>query len=340
MKNRYKDLFQSAQLINAGLIDELNGYKLGFNPQSAPSRMRQAYTKMLTASDLAQCVNRYVWDLKPVTNLTSQEIESLFYQCGALCFFREGDHLIISPFALLGELNPYGRLTEIQPIDLGGHVYGPVRGVIDSDGSKVSTRDEAAVVIYDYTHFYQPGYETSRRTINQNSTIEDQVNVFVQLRTNIDLSVKKALALCDNEDQKSQVLRQVSTLLHADAPIIPISKGKGGVNGQIEMFNFDNNFNTQNYCQQIDYYDKIRRQFNGVPTPDTFEKKERKITEESENSNVHTSLMLIDGYTQRFAGLEMCKKYLKLDGIESCSVEINDILKIHRPEWEIENEEI
>lgn len=326
MRNRqYKKLYQESLLRENGLIDKLNT----FNPSFGTSFKRKIYSQMLVAKDLATCCNRYVWDRLPI-NLTSQQLESLFYRFGSLCFYVDKGHLMISPYALQGQLQPYGRLEKIIPIDLAGKMHKTALSVIDINGGNTPTDSNVAVVINDYTADYQDILQAPRALINRETTIADEVEVYRQLHNNVKLSLKKALALCDNDKQRNQIQRQVENFFLSDNPIQAVSRSDYDnrlSDMPVEMWGFDNDFNTQNYCQTISFYDKERRSFNGIPSPDTFEKKERMITDEAENANVHTDLMLQDGYLQRLNGLLLVKKYIKAEGVESIEVNIADVLK-------------
>lgn len=311
MKN-YKNLYkwtlhqfnQVMEKLNSGQLNPLN--VLGFDDK--------AYTNMLIAKDRVQCANRLVWsDLE--MNLTSQELETMFYDFGSLILFENGrGEAQFSKFTKIGELNPYGKLSKIQPIDFAGKPYDVVRSVISpSDTRPLQAGEPFAVVINDYTTYSFLENELSRAVLNKTTTIKDQVAVFSQLHNNVILSIKKAIALCDNEDQRNVVLKHVADMLDPSCPITVLvanDKNKGkALEGEVQFANFNNTFDTQNYCQTIDYYDKIRRGFNGVPSPDTFEKKERKITAESENSMAHIKLVLFDALKQRQNALELFNKY-------------------------------
>lgn len=319
--NKYKQCIAQMQLQLNGLLNDLNSRN---NPLEVFSRVGKGYKNMLSARDMFLCANRYIWENLPI-NFTSQELESLFYTYGSLCFFDHNNKLIIARYTSTGELNSEGKLSKIIPIDFSGKAYKTCLNVLQPKSEEVVGTNNA-IIINDYTALYQRDGIVPRGTINADSTIADQIEVLKQLRINIKLSIKKAIALCKDDDQKNAVLQQANTIFNNDYPIIPLSGGKGELDNLIEMWNFDKNFDTQNYCQQIEYYDKIRRKFNGIPSPDTFEKKERKITAESANDNDDTFLTLYDGFLQRKNGLELCKKYLKVDGIEKVDIKINPIL--------------
>lgn len=290
------------------------------------------YNQMLISRDGVLCANRYKWTNLPI-NLTSQQLEMMFYKYKSLCFFVENDILKVTTYAKVGRLNPYGMLDKIQPIDFAGKTYKTVKTVINYDGQEVPEGEDVAVIIDDYTSLISDGgiSDFSRLSINSQTTIKDQVNVYRQLAQNISLSVKKAIALCDNEEQKRVIMQQANQIIDPNVPIVPVVKGKKS-NGMsesvpVEMWNWQNSFDTQNYCQQIDFYDKVRRIFNGIPAPDTFEKKERKVTAETENTDAHTDIVLDDGLFTRRYGLELIKKYFKDERIQKINVGLTDVLK-------------
>ena len=335
--NKYKQLYQQSMLVNQGLIDTI--YDNSFNPNVKMSFDRQAYTNMLTAKDLVLCANRYVWKGLPI-NLTSQQLESMLYQWGSLAMFEnDKGELVFSRYTQEGDLNPYGLLDKIQPIDMAGKAYDVVRAVIHSaNQAELKEGDKVCIIVNDYTSFTQITDELSRFAINSATTIKDQVTVHSQLMTNIFVSVKKALALCETEEQKNIVTQQVNAMLDPSKIIVPVSvtrvKGGKGLESPIELFNFNNTFDTQNYCQTIDYYDKLRRSFNGIPSPDTFEKKERKITAEAEDTSTHTNLVLLDGLLQRQNAIRLFTKYCKNENNKNITCNLQEMLI---PQFENDN---
>lgn len=338
--NKFKGLYQASMLANAKLLDQINN--MSFNPNVTLSFNTQAYTNMLTAKDLILCANRYVWGL-PI-NLTSQQLEAMFYQFASLCMFEDDNGtLVFSRYMQIGELNPYGILDKVQPIDLAGKAYDVERTVITSKNQEIKDGEKVCVIVNDYTSFVQLTDELSRCAINGATTIKDQVNVYSQLLTNIFVSVKKALALCDTEEQKDVISQQVRELLDPNKIIIPVTarrkKDGKGFDTPIELFNFNNTFDTQNYCQTIDYYDKVRRSFNGIPAPDTFEKKERKINAEAEDTNTHTNLVLIDGLLQRQNAIRLFTKYCKNPKNKNITCELQNELRQQFKEDDAESEE-
>lgn len=342
--NKYKSLYLKSQLEIAGLIDKFNN----FNPVHTVDFNKKAYATMLQTKDRILCANRIKWNLPDYMTLTSLQLESLFYDNYALIMFenKEKDNeLVFARFSEIGKLSEYGILEDVIPIDFAGKTYPKMQGVlVGTDLSKIDPTKPWGVVIFDYTNVTQLQDAMPRGAINLETTINSQVEVYTQMHNNIVLSIKKAIAICDNEDQKSVMTEQLNNLLATDSPINAVCKQKG-TKGKalndlpVEMFNFDNNFDTQNYTQTIDFYDKVRRSFNGIPAPDTFEKKERKITAESENVVVHTNMVLYDAYMNRKYSVELFKKLAQKPENKNITVEYGDILQeIIEPENKTEND--
>jgi len=324
--NKYKQLYQESVLVSQGLITQNRKLKQLNLPST--SKTRKAYMAMLQTNDMILCSNRYIWNNLPI-NLTSQELESLFYQFGTLACFVENGLLKFTRFAMTGQLQTYGRLVEIQPIDLAGKAYGRKKTAITAKGQNTLSKD-IAVIIRDYTGPYAAAISTPRLVLNGDTTIDDEVMVYQQLKNNIMLSIIKAIALCESEEQRDLMMVQAETLLNGDCPVVPMSVNKKKdlktKDMPVELWNNTQGFDTQNYCQQINFYSKVRRKFNGIPAPDIFEKKERNITAEVEDTNVDSDIVLDDGLKQRQNGLELLKQYYTDKNIQEISVEINPLL--------------
>lgn len=326
MANKIKTALLSTQLQLNGVISQLNGQR-GYNPAVIPSHSTVMYKNMLIAKDAAMCANRYIWKNIP-NNVTSQELELLFYYNFSIVFFEKNNRLMFAKYGKVGALNMIGQLSKIKPIGFNGKSYPVEYSVVNGYGDVPDGAKDVAIIFNDYSVLPSDN-GIPRAVINRDSTIADQVAVFEQMFCNVFLSAKKALALCENDDQRNAIMQEMAAFFDPTKPIISITKrGKtAAIDEVLQMFNFDNNFDVSNHCQLSDYYDKIRRNFDGVPSPDTFEKKERKITSETEDSNTHSDLILLDGYLNRVNKLKLAQKYLDVPGIEKMSVEINPVLK-------------
>lgn len=321
---KYKTLYEKSLLEMQGLVERVN--ELTVNPHLEIGRTARMYGQMLAAKDRAQCANRYVWRNLPI-NLTSQELESFFYNYGSLCWFIKDDRLIIAKYATGGTLNAMGMLSKIKPIDFAGRSYGFELNVLQPNGD-VSQGNNVAVIINDYTGSYQIKDEISRAIINAESTIKDQCTVYQQLINNVIVSGKKAIALAENEEQAAAVRLQANQMLMSGRPVEVLAGRDSVKDSPLQMFNFANNFDCGNYQTQLDYYDKVRANFNGIPTTPTAEKREHLINAEVENANSISDIMLYDGLKCRKDGLEMLKKYYPYRAdIQAIEVDLAECLK-------------
>lgn len=172
--------------------------------------------------------------------------------------------------------------------------------------------DNVAIIVQDYTGCIQQGQIIPRHVHNSRTTISDQVKTYKLLLYDIIMSIKKLVAKCGNEEQVKSIMKQAEVLLDPTQPIVGLAVGRD-LTDQFELLNFVDKVNIDEFIAIIDFYYKIRRGFNGIPAPDVFEKKERMITSETESSQVHTDIMLLDGLNQRKYACELMQKYWGLD---------------------------
>ena len=75
--------------------------------------------KLLRIIDEQDAINRYKWYNIPC-DLTSNELERLLYYKGSLCLFycEPLDRFFITPYALDGTIDFYGRYNHIKPVPM------------------------------------------------------------------------------------------------------------------------------------------------------------------------------------------------------------------------------
>lgn len=309
MKN-YKQLYLKSQLENQRL-------KNGLNPVDIPSCNQEMYARLLSIRDLCMCVNRYKWNVK--TNLTSENIETYLYQLQSLLLWEDKNgNIRITNYARQGDLNSNGIMEDLIPIDFGGKSYEKVKNVLSDN---IKKGDRFGVVIYDYSTMVGNG-DISRQTMNLKTTIKDQVLTYTQLVNDTLVLGAKAIALCDNEEQAEVIKNEVENLINPSNLVIPITKGKNkkGILDELELLNLNVKSNAQDLVAVINFYDKQRRVFNGVASPDTFEKKERLVSDEVDETNTHTNLILINGYYTRKFACDMFNKFSNFGNVVSVDI--------------------
>lgn len=291
---------------------QVDNFLAGMNPHKLVNFSEIGYRSMLIAQDRIQCSNRYIWQkMKKFCPLSSQLIESFIYDSGAVCCWYENDILTWSHFAENGKIGTYGMLESIQPITLDGKKRGNRRRVITGMGEYAET-DNVAIIVQDYTGCIQQGQIIPRLAHNSRTTISDQVKTYKLLLYDIIMSIKKLVAKCENEEQVKSIMKQAEVLLDPTQPIVGLAVGND-LTDKFELLNFVDKVNIDQFIAIIDFYYKIRRGFNGIPAPDVFEKKERMITSETESSQIHTDITLLDGLNQRKYACELMSKYWGLD---------------------------
>lgn len=289
------------------------------NPQICNS---VAYNVVLSVQDKIQATHRYDTYIEGL-DLPSHKLEALFYSYGALCFFKE-DTTKVTTFAKTGKLNGLGDLSEVIPIDFAGVSYSTHKfPVYNAD-----VQSNACVIIEDYTGSYKEDMIIPRISLNSVS-INDQCEVYRQLKNSIKLTAKKAIATIDSPTQASASIQSIRTMIDNDDPIVAIV---GELGNAVKLFNLDTKLDIQGYLQAIETYEKIRANFNGIHTKSPIEKKQRLIVSENEDANCLTDVYLYDGLINRQIGIELMKKhnicgnnsYCKIREINSTTMEKED----------------
>lgn len=266
-----------------------------FNPSKTLNWDETNYRHMLMIADRIQCVSRYVTENIP-NSFTSQEIESNLYVKGAICCFKYKDEIQFANFATTGGLNNKGQLEYIQPITFDGNTL-PLRKRCYGVNGEYDYDDESAVIIQDYTGAMQSDKIIPRAYINNTTTINDEVKTYRQLVLNVIMNVKKLLIRCENEEQAKININQALNLL--DPTQLVVALRDTDLTNSIEMQSFVDKVDITGLTQAIEFYSKTRRQFNGVPCPTSYEKKERMITDEVVDYGTAGDLILYDGLMQR-----------------------------------------
>lgn len=300
--------------------DQIKNYMQQFNPKESVNFSEEMYKIMLSVSDRIQCCNRYVWEGLP-GGFTSQDIETMLYSWGSICCFIENDSLIFSPYSLVGDLDKKGQLEKIQPITLDGKAHGARKRCYNKN-TDFEFLPECAILINDYTGAIQNNKIVSRETLNRTTTINDEVKAYKILLYNIMLSIKKMVITCESEEQSKIMIKQASLLLDPTQPILALTKGTS-LSDKVDITQFVDKVEVDDLTHAIDFYNKIRRLNNGIPAPDTFEKKERLISDELKNASIFSNFIMSDGLMNRKIAVDNINKCFNLN----LSVDYNEILK-------------
>ena len=176
------------------------------------------------------------------------------------------------------------------------------------------------IIMHDYTGVVNHDKIIPRAQINRDTTINDEVKTYKLMLYNIIMSIKKLIVNCENEEQAKTIINQSKLVLDPTQPILAVASDN--LLRKLDVTQFVDKLQVDELTRAIDYYNKIRRNFNGVPAPSTFEKKERLISTEIENQSTATNLIAQDGYFQRATAINQINQCFGSD----ISVTLNDIL--------------
>ena len=263
------------------------------------------YTNMLQLADRLQCINRYIIEGLP-TAFTPDFIENKLYYKSAICCLLYNNDLIFTDFTSNGKLNKLGELEWVEPITFDGHSLGFKLRCYNGSGDYEYNKN-CAVIIKDYSLSLCSEKGIPRSNLNLFTTIKDEVMTYKQLSINILMNVNKLLVRCENESQSKNLLRQAKNLLDPTQLLIGV-QNLNTFNDDFEMQKFVDKVDITGLTQAIEYYNKIRRQFNGIPAPTSFEKKQRLITDEIADVTTAGNLILCDGYMQRKIAFDRINK--------------------------------
>ena len=317
-----KALYEAVQALEAKVAEQGNiiyGLTSGtphyseFNPSI---KNQTNYVKVLSVADGIQATQRYITEI-PELRLPSNRLEYMLYRYGSLCFFKENGKVFITSYAKTGELNALGDLIKVQPIDFAGKSHHQCKTVVYDD----NVVTDPCVILNDYTGTYVEGNIFPRCTLNMVS-INDQAKIYKQLVNSVKLTAKKAIALCDYDQQKGISAKIIGDIFENDDPIIPLSIKT--LNDAFKLLNIDTKLDIEGYLRAIECYERMRANFNGIPTRSPIDKKERLITQEAESDNALTEFYLQDGYLNRQIAIDLMKKH---SIIKEGSVKINPVLQ-------------
>lgn len=308
---RTKQLYEIVQAYEQqikGMQSQIDGLQSRiFSTTYLPSKLNPLikntceYQAVLGVKDMIEATSRYVTEI-PELNLPSNRIECLLYDYGSICLFKPlgGSSAKLGMFAKTGDLNGLGDLKEIIPIDFAGHSYEDKYNVVYNN----NLTSNAAVIMSDYTGTYREDAILPRRVINSVS-INDQALVYQKMRDAILLTAKKAIALIENETQRSAIEQSLNDFFQNASPVATVVGG--ALSDVFKVFNLDTKFEIEGYMRAIENYERIRSNFNGIYTQPSQDKKERNVVAEVKNADCLTEIMLYDGYFNRITALELAK---------------------------------
>lgn len=321
---------------NAKMINEELWIQAGINRRTGLPLKMTAYSDdailsgsriLLRIKDEQQAVNRYKWTLPKELKITSEELERFLYYKGQLCFFmmkyKDIPSYYITPFALDGTIDVYGRFNAVKPVPFAaGMDYKNKEAneslanislmlslkhlrVIRSETDIVeeSDRENVCVLLNDYSK--QLAETIIPRQQLQEPILEMQSLNIAYLKTNMLASVGVKGVRVGDQDQYSQIIEMSKSLdnfARAGKIYYPIL---GSIEAQ--ELTEKNMAGMNDYMQTFQSLDNLRLSFYGLENGGVFEKKAHTLDKEEEVNATNTDLVYDDGLSLRQSFCELVK---------------------------------
>ena len=315
-----------ALLAMAG-IDPKTGLRAAPNPFQ--STVREDIRKALRIMDEQDAVNRFQWFNLP-NGITGQFLERMLYYHYTVCIFKLQDQYWITPFALEGTIDFYGRFNTIHPVPLS---YGKDGEITDKKEKEATQKKEAlydiltnlklkvireiqekpgessnsdpdvfdlfsgyAAILQDYTPQRNPNNATPRCNL-QDPFLTMETDVIQFLRTAmIASSGVKGVRVHDADESVSVLAASRSVENHAKngLPFVPIV-------AKLDVQDLGSRSTTtfQDYLLTLQAFDNFRLSLYGVDNGGIFQKKEHKLQDEQDMNTSPVGLVNRDGLALR-----------------------------------------
>lgn len=303
-------------LQQAGLLDK-RGLPYKFNKETEDT-LKQDMHRLFRVIDEQDAVNRYTWYNLP-EGLSSQELERMLYYKGQLAFFYldDLDQFFITPYALNGTIDFYGRYNHIKPVpmasgteDKGNKAVAEylstkklkcVYGIKLPDELKEEDFTNSAVLLHDYTK--QLSETIIPRQILNDSLLDTMADIVPLLNTNlIKQSGVKGLRVSDADqstsvDEAGKSFRKAATTGKMYIPVV----------GNLEFQDLGGNAvgKSTEYMMALQSLNNLRLSTYGIDNSGLFEKKTHILESENQVNSNNNSLVYQDGLLirQRFCNI-------------------------------------
>jgi len=270
------------------------------------SKSKDDIRRLLRIIDEQDAINRYKWYGLPV-DLSSLEIERLLYYKGSLCFFfcEPLKKFFITPYALEGTIDFYGRFNYIHPVPMasgedvekGKSKYDSQAAILSQMKLKVVkevifeedlTYDDlvnSAVIIRDYTNQLSQS-NIARSTLNEG--ILDLMSDYIPfLTTNLMTGTGVTGFRVQDSTAKDEVKEAASAIYNAALSKNPYVAITSGIDIQ-ELTGSKRN-NAEDYLMAFQSLDNFRLSTYGIANGGVYEKKQHIL--ESENAINYSTVM-------------------------------------------------
>lgn len=262
--------------------------------------------------DEQDAVNRYKWFNIPF-DLSSEEIERMLYYKGSLCAFQVNDKFYLTPYALEGTIDVYGRYNQIHPVPMASGTdeedkkldtianmlsklkFKVVKTVKDFEDLTEEDLDNCAVILYDYTK--QLAQNIVPRANLNDCFVDAEAEILPYMTTALlagtgvkgmrvnDADAAEETMRASAQIRDSALSRKLYVALTSKVDIQELADGSP--------------LKSEEYLLALQSLDNIRKGTLGIENGGIFQKKAHKLESEQNGNESSVATVFQDGLSQR-----------------------------------------
>lgn len=286
-KNNAK-LYDFAPYIQAGIDPKT---KMPMKMADNKCMLAENIKRQLRIKDETEFVRRYRWYNLP-NGLDAELIERILYYRyqGAFFFMKSDMKFYFLPYALVGNIDVYGRYLHVTPVPFAGPsedgkerpwIVGMEKKVyydFPEDDELLEAFEDGAVLLYDYTK--QMGQSGVPRAVLQDVVLEMESEAFPMARTSLlaNSGIKGYRVNSDDEAAEVKLAsKSVTNAAKVGDPWIPIT---AQVEFQ-ELTSAGSALKTEEYLLYLQSLDNYRQSTMGLGDGSLFQKKAHELQTEA-----------------------------------------------------------
>lgn len=274
------------------------------------SELKANLQRFFQTIDRQDAVNRFKWYNLPL-NISGQELERMLYLRGQLAFFYlEGYGFMLTPYALDGTIDFYGRYNSIHPVpfsnggsekqlkvqtELLSKVKLDVKYDLLDEEANYEDMTKSAVILWDYSKDLS---ETIIPRVNVNQPIiECMAECVPYLKTYLLNSSGVKGVRVNDADQETSVKEAAKGVKNAamnGLPYVPIIG-----NLAFQELTADVRGKAEEYMLALQSLDNLRLSSYGLENGGVFEKKAHTLQSEQDMNTSNVGLVYQDGLSLR-----------------------------------------
>lgn len=242
--------------------------------------------------DMQQVVGRYVWDGLP-NGITSWNLERMLYHRGALCGFTFAGKIYILPYAIQGQINPYGLPNAVRPISYNGQGvdndpdFFSENFSLDVDNGGNEDLSATAHLLFDSVPQYASTACLSKFSQNM-ILINEIVDLMKRIAINVTISSKKLNIIVKDAKSASVIESSLIKAFGSDAPFNIMTS-----EFEVSQLQQDISINANELFEIMANYNNLRLQASGIQSS-TFNQSKSERVSSNDIQGLDTQIKIIN----------------------------------------------